>query len=73
MPNIKIDNIDYDLDQLSSEAKGALASLQFVDQEVARLQAHVAALQTARAAYANALKAALPKPLMGDTLQFPPA
>ena len=61
MPTITIDNIDYDLDQLSDDAKAQLASLQFVDQELARLQAQVAAMQTARMAYANALKAALPQ------------
>ena len=61
MPTITIDNIDYDLDQLSDDAKAQLASLQFVDQELARLQAQVSAMQTARMAYANALKAALPQ------------
>ena len=60
MPTISIDNIDYDLDQLSSDAKAQLASIQFVDQELARLQAQAAALQTARIAYASALRAALP-------------
>lgn len=60
MPTIKIDNIDYDLDTLSDDAKAQLASIQFVDQELARLQAQVAAMQTARNAYLSALKAALP-------------
>lgn len=60
MPTIKIDNIDYDLDSLSAEAKAQLQSIQFVDQELARLQAQVAAMQTARNAYVNSLKAALP-------------
>jgi hypothetical protein len=35
-------------------------SLQFVEQELARLQLQMAALQTARNAYASALKAHLP-------------
>lgn len=60
MPTLKIDNIEYDLDTLSDEAKAQLQSIQFVDQELARLQAQVAAMQTARNAYVNALKAALP-------------
>lgn len=64
VPSIKIDNIDYDLDSLSAEARTQLQSIQFVDQELARLQAHVAALQTARNAYVRALKAALP-PVQG--------
>lgn len=41
MPTIQIDNIDYDLDSLSQEAKAQLQSIQFVDQELARLQAQV--------------------------------
>ena len=51
MPNIKIDNKEYDLDTLSDECKAQLASIQFVEQELARLQAQAAALQTARGAY----------------------
>ena len=61
MPSITIDNKDYDLDALSDEAKAQLTSIQFVDQELARLQAKSAAMQTARAAYARALGELLPK------------
>ncbi|SFC17741.1 hypothetical protein SAMN05216344_110131 [Polaromonas sp. OV174] len=70
MPSIKIDNIDYDLDSLSIEARAQLQSIQFVDQELARLQAQVAAMQTARNAYVNALKAALPVVAGGDTIKL---
>ena len=70
MPNITIDNQDYDLDALSDEAKGQLASLQFVDAELARLTNQTAVLQTARMAYFKALQAALPSPFAGDTLKF---
>ena len=61
MTTITIDNIAYDLDTLSADAKAQLLSIQFVDQELARLQAQAAALQTARIAYAKALGEALPK------------
>ena len=61
MPSITIDNKTYDLDALSEEARAQLASIQFVDQELARLQARSAALQTARIAYARALGELLPK------------
>ena len=71
---ITIDNKQYDLDTLSNEAKAQLISMQFCDQELARLQAQAAAYQTARQAYAKALQAALPTPLeqaqISDTLQF---
>ena len=70
MPTIKIDNVDYDTANLSDEAKAQLISLQFCDQELARLQAQSAAIQTARMAYAKALQAALPVAPAGDTLKF---
>jgi hypothetical protein len=69
MPNIKIDDKDYDLNTLSDQAKAQLASLQFVDSELTRLQAQMAVLQTARAAYAKALSDTLPQP-MGETIKF---
>ena len=68
MPIIKIDNIDYDTDTLSNEAKAQLISLQFCDQELARLQAQAAAYQTARLAYAKALQEALPN--LDDTIKL---
>jgi len=70
MATIKIDNIDYDIDTLSNEAKAQLVSLQFCDQELQRLQAQAAALQTARKAYAKALQETLPTEPIGDTLKF---
>ena len=60
---IKIDDKEYALDALSAEAKDQLASLQFVDAELARLSAQAAVYQTARMAYAAALKELLPKTL----------
>ena len=59
MPIINIDNKDYELDTLSAETKAQLASLQFVDAELQRLNAQAAVLQTARMAYAKALNEAL--------------
>jgi hypothetical protein len=69
MPTIKIDNVEYDLANLSDEAKGQLVSLQFCDQELQRLQAQAAAYQTARMAYAKALNEAL-TPAMGEKISF---
>ena len=70
MTTIKIDNIDYDTDKLSDEAKAQLASIQFCDQELQRLQGQAAAYQTARMAYAKALQSSLPAMPAGDTLKF---
>lgn len=69
MPTIKIDEVDYDLDLMSDDAKGQLASIQFVDAELARLQAQAAVLQTARLAYANVLKGQL-MPQNNDIIKF---
>lgn len=70
MSLITIDNKQYDLTALSEDAKAQLASIQFVDSELARLQAKAAALQTARIAYSKALQAALPAIGGSDTLKL---
>jgi cell division protein ZapA (FtsZ GTPase activity inhibitor) len=70
MTTITIDNKQYDLASLSDEAKSQLASIQFVDAELARLQAKAAALQTARLAYSKALQAALPAIGGSDTFKL---
>ena len=63
MPKITIDNIDYELDSFTNEAKANLQMLQITEAEIQRLQARIAIAQTARQAYVNALKSALPSPL----------
>ena len=70
MSTIKIDNKEYDLDTLSDECKAQLASIQFVEQELARLQAKAAAFQTAKGAYLQALKASLPVVGGSDTIKL---
>ncbi len=61
MEKFKIDNVDYDESQLTDDAKAQIISINFVDSEIKRLQAQIAAYQTARNAYAAALKGMLPK------------
>jgi len=58
---ITIDGKEYALESLSEAAKAQLTNLRVVDQEIARLQQQQAIAQTARNAYANALKEELPK------------
>lgn len=71
MNKINIDNVEYDIDKLSNEAKAQLISMQFCDQELQRLQAQVAAYQTARQAYAKALQASLAaEAIQGDKISF---
>jgi hypothetical protein len=59
MAIIKIDGKDYDTETLSDKAKAQIQSIQYVDQEIARLNAQTAVLKTARIAYAKALNDAL--------------
>ena len=61
MAKVTIDDREYDTDALSDEVKNALGSLQFTDMELQRTQAKLAALQTARNVYANAVKQELDK------------
>jgi len=70
MTTITIDNVEYDTDNLSDDAKAQLISLQFCDQELQRLQAQAAAYQTARIAYAKALQSALPAMPESDTIKL---
>ena len=60
MATITIDGKEYDTEDFSEQAIAELGSLQFVDNEIARLQALTAAMQTARNAYARALDSLLP-------------
>ena len=56
MDSIKIDDKDYKLENLSEEAKQQLASLNFVQNEIKRLEAQIAVYKTASMAYSKALK-----------------
>lgn len=59
---ITIDGNEYTLDDLNANARSQIVNLRVTDQEIARLQTQLAIAQTARAAYAQALKAELEKP-----------
>jgi hypothetical protein len=70
MPIIKIDNKDYDTDNLSEEAKKQLSALQVVDAEIRHLQVQMGIAQTARSVHVQLLKAALVDPFDGDTIKL---
>ncbi len=59
MATINIDGKEYDLDTLPENAKAELIMLQAAENELRQLQQKIAIVQTARNAYAQALKAAL--------------
>ena len=58
MSTISIDNVEYETESMSDEAVANLKSIQFVDSELARLNAQVSVMTTARIAYATALQRA---------------
>ena len=61
MAKITIGNLEYDTESLSPEALAQVQSIQFVDSEVAQLNGRIAAMNTARNAYAIALQELLPQ------------
>ena len=61
MPNITIDGIDYNTEDLTENGKAQLASLQFLEIQMNKLKSEIAVYQTARTAYASALKEELEK------------
>ena len=56
MANITLDAKDYDIDSMSDEAKSQVASLQFLKNEMSRLQGQLAVYKTAEVGYVRALK-----------------
>ena len=58
---ITIDNNPYDINSLSTEAKQQLEMLVATDNKIRELERDLVISQTARIAYAKALKALLPK------------
>ena len=61
---IKIDEVEYNLSDLSDNAKAQLANIQFVDAQIQQLNNEWAVADTARIGYTNALSAELEK--IGD-------
>ena len=58
---IMIDEIEYNLSDLSDNAKAQLTNIQFVDSQIQQLNNEWAVADTARMGYTNALKAELAK------------
>ena len=58
---ITIDEVEYNLSDLSDNAKAQLANIQFVDAQIQQLNNEWAVADTARMGYTNALRAELTK------------
>jgi len=61
MAKINIDGKEYDTDDLSAEAKDNLTNMRLCDERMNQIKRDAAITQTARNAYAAALKGQLPK------------
>ena len=61
MPKITVDGVEYNTEDLSDNGKAQLASLQFLEVQMKKLQSEIAVYQTARNSYIAALKAELEK------------
>lgn len=61
MPKITVDGVEYNTEDLSDNGKAQLASLQFLEVQMNKLQSEIAVFQTAKVSYINALKVELEK------------
>jgi hypothetical protein len=59
MPKITVDGIEYNTEDLSDNGKAQLASLQFLEVQMNKLNAEIAVYETARNSYVNVLKSEL--------------
>lgn len=57
---ITIDGTEYNINELSEEARTQLVNVRVTDQEITRREQQLAIARTARRSYANALSEALP-------------
>ena len=57
MPKIKIDDLEYNTEDLSEDGLAQLKSLQYLETQLQRLRNDIAVYQTAQRTYAAALKA----------------
>lgn len=58
---VTVDGISYKLSELGDAAKEQVANIQFVDAQMAELNAKLAVYQTARNAYQSALQQLVPR------------
>ena len=57
MPKIKLDDIEYNTEDLTDKGKANLASLQFLESQMNKMRNEIAVYQTAQRTYVAALKA----------------
>jgi hypothetical protein len=71
MAKVTIDGVDYDSETMTQDSRQKLEMLMMTEQKIRQMQAELAMMQTARQAYAGALKPSLvPSPELGETFKF---
>jgi hypothetical protein len=70
---LRLDGIDYEVDQLSAEARQILVQMRYVEQRLRELQNQQAMLTKAKNAYIGDLKAELLQPASGTAPRAPTA
>jgi hypothetical protein len=61
MPKFSLDGVEYNSEDLSDEGRAKLASLQFLELHMRKIQDEVAVYNTARSSYLAGLKSELEK------------
>ncbi len=72
MAKVSIDGVEYFTDTMSQESRQQFEMMVMTEQKIRQLQAEVAMVQTARQAYASALKASLVTmnvPTLGELIE----
>lgn len=59
---VNIDDVEYNIDELSENAQAQVINIQFVDNQIVQLKNELAVADTARIGYSQALKRELAKP-----------
>ena len=75
MPKIKLDDIEYNTEDLTDKGKATLASLQFLEGQMNKMRSELAVYQTAQRTYVAALKTEIDQsgiqPLKNENLDDP--
>mgnify|MGYP001434386370 CR=1 FL=1 len=61
MPKITIDGIEYNTEDLTDDGRAQLASLQFLESQIKKIQNEMAVYQTAKNTYVAVLKKEIEK------------
>lgn len=56
MPKLKLDDIEFNTEDMSERARAQLVSLQFTDAQIRKLKQELSMSETARQAYISALR-----------------